>query len=133
MTEYTSKQVRINKPDTLIYDTLSDFSNFTPILKDRVEQWCADDTCCSFKAKGFTLKLKIIEKQPCHVIKITGEEMPFEMFFWIQLHRVDSNDTRMKLTSHVKLNPMMKMMLGKKLEKGINDMADHIAATFNSL
>lgn len=133
MTEYTSKQVKINKPDTVIYNTLSDFSNFTHILKDKVDDWSADDTTCSFKAKGFTLKLRIIEKQPCNVIKIAGEDMPFEMLFWIQLHSVDSNDTRMRLTSKLNLNPMMKMMLGKKLEKGINDMADHIAMAFNSL
>lgn len=133
MTEYTSKQVSINKPDSLIYQSLSSFDNFTPMLKDRVESWEAMEDTCSFKAKGFTMKLRMIDRVPSKHIKIGGDNMPFEFYFWIQLHRVSDNDTRMKLTAHAKLNTMMKMMIGKKLEKAINEIAEQIADTFNRI
>lgn len=132
MTEYTSKQVHINKPDSMIYEALSKFDNFTPILKDKVEDWAATEDTCSFKVKGFTLKLRMVDKEPCSTIKITGDDMPFEFNFWIQLKRVDEYDTRMRLVVKAKLNTMMKMMIGKKLQGGLDQVVDQIAAAFNA-
>lgn len=132
MTEYTSKQVHINKPDSMIYEALSRFDNFTPILKDKVENWQANENTCSFKAKGFDLKLKMEEKEPCKLIKISGDNMPFELFLWIQLKQVDSSDTRMRIVIKAKLNTMMKMMIGKKLQKAVDQIAEQIAAGFNA-
>lgn len=133
MTEYVSKQVAINKPDTLIYEALSSFDNFTPILKDKVDGWQATADTCSFSMKGLTLKLKMMDKEPSKMIKITGDNMPFEFYFWIQLHQVSEADTRMRLTIHAKLNAMLKMMVGKKLQTAVNDMAEQIANSFNSI
>lgn len=133
MQKYESHQVRIMKPDFMVYQSLSKFSNFTPILADKVDEWQATEDTCSFKVKGIALKMMIMNKEENKLIKVTGDQMPFEFYFWIQLHKVDEYDTRMKLTVHAKLNMMMKMMIGKKLEKGINDMADQIAAGFNQM
>ncbi len=133
MEKYESHQVQICKPDYVIYQSLSKFSNFTPILQDKVEGWQATDDSCTFKVKGFNLSLVMIDREENRLIKITGNEMPFEFYFWVQLHKVSEIDTRMRLTAHAKLNVMMKMMLGKKLQKGINEMADQIAASFNNI
>lgn len=133
MTEYISKQEKITKPDHVIYTALSDFNNFTPILKDKVEGWSVDGDVCSFKLKGFTVKLSIVDKQPHKSIKLTGVDIPFEFFFWIQLKGVDEADTRMRLVVHAELNAMMKMMVGKKLQGGLDDMVVQIAKAFNSI
>jgi len=133
MAEYKSRQVRINKPDQAIYAVLSDFNNFTPIVADKVEEWAATEDTCSFKAKGFTVKLRMVERQPCKLVKITGDDIPFEFFFWIQLKSVAPDDTRMLLTLRAELNMMMKMMIGGKLQKGLDDMAEKIAAAFNAV
>ena len=133
MEKYESKQVKINKPDSAIYALLSDFNNFTPILKDQVDNWQVDGDSCSFTVKGITVTLNMVEKTPYSSIKFSGEEgSPFEFFFWIQLKGVAPDDTRMRLTLHANLNMMMKMMLGKKLEKGIDDIAEKIAEAFNA-
>lgn len=133
MTEYVSKQVAINKPDELIYGVLSDFNSFTPMLKDKVEDWAVDGNCCSFKAKGLTVKLEMVELEPFKTIKLTGVDIPFEFYFWVQLKRVDTFDTRMRLTVKAKLNTMMKMMVGGKLRSGIDNLADMIAEGFNKV
>lgn len=132
MAEYKSKQVRINKPDEAIYAVLSDFGNFTPIVADKVEEWNATVDRCSFKAKGFTVKLRMVEREPYRLVKITGDDLPFEFFFWIQLKSVAPDDTRMLLTLRAELNMMMKMMIGGKLQKGLDEMAEKIAAAFNA-
>ncbi|MFI3314887.1 MAG: polyketide cyclase [Rikenellaceae bacterium] len=131
MVEYISNQERITKPDYIIYNALSDFNNFTPILKDKVEGWCVEGETCSFKVSGFNVKLSIVDKQQNKSIKLTGVDIPFEFYFWIQLKGVAPDDTRMRLVVHAKLNAMMKMMVGKKLQKGINEMASQIATAFN--
>lgn len=133
MEKYVSKQVRINRPAETVYNLMSDFNNFTTMLQDKVEDWSVDGDVCSFKVKGFTARMRMLEKTPYSCIKLTGDEgSPFEFFFWVQLKEQAENDTRMRLTLHVKLNMMMKMMLGKKLEKGIDDMAEKIAEGFNN-
>ena len=134
MEKYVSKQVVINKPDHLVFSALSDFNNLTPVLKDRVEDWCVEGDVCSFKVKGFGAKMRIVEREEHKLIKITGDDgSPIEFYFWIQIKGVAQDDTRLRLTVHVKLNMMLKMMLGKKLETGIDTMAERIAEAFNRL
>ena len=130
--KYESKQVRINRPDWMIYNLLSDFNNFTPMLRGKVDNWQVDGDSCSFTVKGITLSIRMVEKTPYSAIKIGGDEgSPFEFFFWIQLVKVNEYDTRMKLTLHANLNMMMKMMLGKKLENAMDQIAEQIAMAFN--
>lgn len=131
--KYESKQVQIARPAEMIYKTLSDFSNFTPILQDKVEDWCATSDTCSFKVKGFTVKLRIVEREENRVVKVSGEDgSPFDFTFWLQLKEMDANDTRMRLVLHIELNMMMKMMIGGKVKDALDQIADQIAGSFNS-
>ena len=122
--KYESHQVVIRKPEALIYTILSDFNNFSPALEGKVEDWKVEGDSCSFKVKGITAGMKIVDRIPSNTIKIEGDQTsPMPFTFWIQLKQVSTDDT--------KLNMMMKMMLGKKLQEGINKMADSIAESFN--
>lgn len=133
MERYQSKQVRINRPAETIYAVMSDFNNFTPIVADKVEEWKATEDSCSFKAKGFKMGLKMIEKEAPKLIKITTDgPNPMDFTVWFQLMSVEPTDTRMRIVMDVKLNPMLKMMIGKKLEGGIDQIAEKIAETFNN-
>ena len=133
MTEYTSNQEKVNKPDHIIYTALSDFNNFTPLLADKVEGWCVEGETCSFKVKGLSVKLQIAGKEQNKLIKLVGVDIPFEFSFWLQIKSIALDDSRIRIVVHAKLNAMMKVMLGKKLQKGINDMALQIASSFNSI
>jgi carbon monoxide dehydrogenase subunit G len=135
MTEkYESKQQRINQSASTIFGVLSDFRNLTPAVADRLEDWSATENECSFKVKGFTARLAIVEKQSPTLIKIKGDDdSPVDFTFWIQLHEVSENDTRMRLVLHVEMNMMIKMMIGSKIAPAIDEMASRIATTFNSI
>ncbi|HIW65918.1 MAG TPA: polyketide cyclase [Candidatus Alistipes intestinipullorum] len=133
MQEYISKQHQILRPAEQIYAMISRFDNLTPALADRVEEWQADEEHCSFKAKGFTVKLRMEERiEPKHV-KIVGDEggIPVDFAFWIQLHKVSDTDTRLRLVLHTELNMMMKMMIGSKLQGAIDQIAEGIARAMN--
>lgn len=134
MQEYTSKQVRIRRPAALVYGALSDFTNFTPVVRERVEGWEATTDECSFVVKGMTVGLRIVEREENKLIKLTGTRgVPFEFTLWLQLHEVAADDTRMRLVLHANLNMMMRMMVGNKLAEGIDQAAQQIADMFNGM
>ncbi len=132
MEQYESKQVAIRRPAEQIYTVLSDFSNFTPILKDKVDNWQAEENHCSFSFKGFNAALRIVNKEPFKVIKITGDNTPVDFNFWIQMKELSPDDTRLRLVLHAEMNMMIKMMIGGKLQKALDEMADQIAHSFNA-
>lgn len=132
MEKYESKQQKIHRRAEDIYAVLSDFNNFTPILADKVEEWNAEENSCTFKVKGIKVRLLIVDKEPFSFIKLGGDELsPVEFNLWIQLKEVESYDTRLRLVLHANLNIMMRMMIGGKLQQGLDQMAEQIALVFN--
>ena len=88
MEKYESKQGQIFKSAAQIYPLISNFSLLTPAVADKVEEWQATEDTCSFKVKGFTVKLRMIDKVYGKHVKITGDDggVPIDFAFWIQLH-----------------------------------------------
>lgn len=139
--KYTSKQVQIAQRDEAIFRTLSSFENFTPILADKVEGWEATDDTCKFRAKGFTVGLKMAEREPNKLIKVCADEaaggMPIPFTFWAQMKDTtpeDSTDahTHMRIVLDIELNPMMKMFVGNKMQEAVDTIAEQIAHAFNN-
>lgn len=135
MTTYESKVVVIRRMSEDIFKVLSDFRNFTPMAKDKLEEWQADEDSCSFKYKGMgPFRIRIIEREEFKTIKFTGDEqLPMQFFMWIQLKEVAPYDTRMRITVKAELNTMMRMLIGNKLKDGIDTLADSIAVAFNAI
>lgn len=135
MEKYESKQQQILLPAEVVYTMISRFDNLTPALADKVEEWQADENHCSFKAKGFTIKLQIIDKEQPKYVKITGDVggVPIDFNFWIQLHSVSERDTRIRLVLHAELNMMMRMMVGGKIQGALDQVVEGMAKSFNSI
>ncbi len=132
MEKYESKQQQIRRSAEQIYSALSSFDNFTPMIQDKVEEWQANDDVCSFKVKGFAARLRMVEREPFKTIKIQGDEAtPLDFTLWLQLKEVAPYDTRMRIVVHAELNMMMRMMIGKKLQGAVDQMAEAIAAALN--
>ena len=135
MQEYISKQQQIFRSASQIFPLISNFSLLTHAVADKVEDWQADEERCSFKFKGFTVALRIEEKVDNKHIKVVGDggTIPMNFAFWIQLHEVSDNDTRIRLVLHADLNMMMRMMIGKKLQGGLDQAVEGLAAAFNRI
>jgi carbon monoxide dehydrogenase subunit G len=136
MSKYTSKMGKINKQDQLIYNFLSDFRNLESVIpKDKISDFEATEETCKFKIEGIgEAGLKTVEKEPHQLIKISSDgKTPFGFSFWIQLKPIEQeeNSTAIRLTIDAQLNPMMKMMVGKHLQKGIDSLVDHMVTFFN--
>lgn len=135
MTEkYESKQKQIRKPAELIYASMADFNNFTPIVAGKVDDWSVEGDECTFKVKGFAMRLRMTEKVPGKLVKIEADDgSPFGFKFWLQMKEVEPMDTRIRLVLHAEMNMMIKMMVGKKIQPALDQIADQMATSFNSI
>lgn len=135
MQEYISKQQQVFRSAAQIFPLISNFSLLTPAVADKVENWQATEDRCSFSYKSFTVALRFDEKVENKHVKITGDggTIPMDFSFWIQLHQVSEGDTRIRLVLHAELNMMMRMMIGKKLQSGLDQAVEGLAKAFNQI
>lgn len=136
MNQYISKIGIINLTDEQIFTFLSDFNNLKTIIPaDKVSDFTSTSDSCQFTIAGFgKAGIKIIEKDPFKLIKIASEKGTLVNFnFWIELNPIDETNTStsIRLTLNAELNPMMKMMVGGQLQKGLDKMVDYATAFFN--
>ena len=133
MQKYTSKQVQILQPSDKVYNVVSNFNNFTPVLKDQIDGWSATENSCLFKVKGIPMKMEIVEKEPSKVVKfVSSGHTPIAFTLWLQLRSLSENDTRMRLVLHAEMSLMIKMAVGSKIQDGLDEIAENLAAGFNS-
>ena len=134
MEKYESKQQQINHPAALIFPIISRMDLMTPAIQDKVEEWKATEDSCSFKVKGMKVSLRIEEKVENKHVKIVAGEggLPIDFCFWIQLKEVAERDTRIRMVLHAELNMMMRMMLGSKLQAGLDQAVEGLAKALNS-
>ena len=135
MEKYESKQCQIFKSAAQIFPFISNFNLLTPAVADKVEEWQATEDTCSFKVKGFTVKLRMVDKVFGKHVKISGDDdgVPIDFAFWIQLHEVTPTDTRIRMVLHCELNMMMRMMIGSKIQGGLDKAVEGLAMAFNQM
>jgi len=144
--KYVSDVKTVNWSNLIVFDKLSnlEFLNimFGPENMERVKQqmgdkapdmniqnFVADRDTCSFDMPPIgNIAFHIEEREEPKTVKIVSDESTqFQFKLWVQLLPVSDTQCKMRVTLHIELNMMMKMMIGKKLDKGINQIADGIA------
>ena len=133
MEKYESIQQQINHPASLIYPIISRLDLLSPAMQDKVEEWQATEDSCSFKVKGMKVGLRIAERVENKHVKIVADEggIPIDFTFWIQLKQVDERDTRVRMVLHAELNMMMRMMIGSKIQSGLDQAVEGLANALN--
>jgi len=155
MNQYESQVKQIAAPIESVYAKLSNLENLRPVienaqnnetLKQKIEEsgqdpaylnmlknvtLSADSIALNTGMMG-TFALDIVEREDPAVnsgkgtIKFKTAQSPIDANMWIQLLPGEQG-TRMKLTLRADLNPMLKIMLGNKLEAGIDKFADMLS------
>jgi carbon monoxide dehydrogenase subunit G len=142
ISKYVSDIQYIDHNDEIIFNYLSDFQNLSKYLTDdilaqitekipqvKIGNFHSDQDSCSFNVGGFGMaEIRITEREPFKTIKVQGKGgIPVALTFWVQLMKVDACKTKMRLTLHTEMGMMAGMMVGDKLEKGINKLAETLA------
>lgn len=144
--KYVSEPREINHSHELVFAKLSNLKNLEQFVSAekldelnkkgadtkgfKLEDFFATEDRCSFKISPVgNIGIEVVERDPFKTIKFQGEKsVPFSATFWVQLLPVQENNCKIRLTLHAELNPMIKMMVGGYLEKGIEKLADMLVA-----
>jgi len=142
-TKYVSDIKVINNNLEIIYNYLSNFENLSKYVNEgllskmteqipqiQISNFESDADSCRFQISGMgNAEIRIIDREPHKTIKINSSgSMPVGITFWIQLLPVSDYETKLRLTLDADMSMMIKMMVNKKLEEGINRLADMLAA-----
>jgi len=142
-TKYVSDVKIVNNNQEIIYNYLSNFENLSKYVNEgllakmteqvpqiQISNFESDVDSCRFQISGMGLaEIRIIEREPIKTIKVRSSgSLPVAITFWIQLLPVADYETKLRLTLDAEMSMMIKMMVNKKLEEGINRMADMLAA-----
>lgn len=150
MAKYESKVKQIAAPVEQVYAMLSDLENLRPIIDgakdndavraqieaagqdpsmlDRLQdvRLTSDSITIPAPMVG-EISLRICEREENKCIKFETEQSPVAANMWIQVLPSEGVGTKMRLTLKADLNPMIKMMVGSKLESGVDKLADMLA------
>lgn len=132
MTEFTSDIKTIPHSNEDVFRVLSDLGKLDlikdKIPEDKIKDFKFDNDSCSFSVSPIgEVKFKVVEREPNKLVKFQSENLPFETFLWIQLVEKVENETKMKITIRSKVNALMKGMISKPLQEGLDKISDVIA------
>lgn len=156
MTEYKSDIKKISAPVERVYGKLADLNNLAafqqgldnPEVMRRLQEQTRNevtpeqmqqivekirslhfdtDTVQGDTPLGLAT-LRIIEREPNKTIKFVLEGMPVATNMWIQLLPNGGSECAMRLTLKADLSFFLRQLVGKKIEQGIDGMAQMIAS-----
>ena len=145
MSTFESTVKQIPHRQESVFATLSDLSNLES-LKESIEQnrdrlpeearqhidklrdlkFSTDSLSIQAPMVG-EVSLRIIEREPCKTIKFETENSPIPFNLWIQLLPTSDTTCKLKLTLKGDIPFMLKGMVKKPLQEGIEKVADMMA------
>lgn len=132
-TKYESKISSAPCSAQQIYRVLSNLENLERVRdmipKDKIQEMEIEPDRVRMKVDGLAQKITIaiVDRIENDTVKFGAEGIPMDANFWIQLKELAPNDTRIKLTVKADIPMMFKMMIGKKLQDGLDQAADMLA------
>jgi hypothetical protein len=142
ISKYVSDTKFIEHNQQIVFDYLSNFENLSSYLNSgliekitnqipqiKITDFESDRDSCRFNITGIGLaRVDIVKREPYKTIKVESSgTLPLSLTFWIQILQVTPFRTKMRLTLHADLSMMIKMMVGDKLNEGINQLAETLS------
>jgi plasmid replication initiation protein len=129
MGKIESKTGRVKQSDEKIYNFLSDFNNFQNLIPpDKVKNWKSTSDSCQFTVDGIgDAAMKIIEKKPFSLIKITSEgKTPISFILWLEIKKIGEKESGIKIVIEPMVNPMIMMMVKGPLQSFVDMLVDQM-------
>ena len=138
MTKYQSEIKTISSSEEVVFGILSDLNHLEKLKKQDIASGklkvleCNADSCLLDIEQVGRIGFRIVEKEAFKTIKFESFQLAVEVNAWIHLEQITEKETKMELTMAANLPPLLKMMLNKKLERGINMLADFFESFLNN-
>ena len=123
--------MQVNQPAERVFAAFSDLSKLTEkVPEEHRDKVRADADTLIVQAQGFELGIRVVERTPCHQVRFEnyGAQTLFPFTIWIHIGDAGTDASTLQIELHAELNMMMKMMLGPKLQEGIDKFTEQLAA-----
>src|SRR5690554_412206 len=132
MTEYVSEVKTVPYSDIDIFRVLSDLRNLEQMNKllhtDKIRDFSFDADTVSFRVDPVgKVTFRVVEREPNKLVKFKSEQLPFEIFLWIQLASKAEEDTRLRVTVKADLNPFIKGMVDKPMREVVDKISEGLS------
>jgi len=133
-TEVMGKKAQVSQPAERVFTAFTDLSNFVKNLPDehREKVEATPDTIV-VKANGMEIGIQAVERVPHSLIRFEqyGSTILFPFTVCIHIGEEEGGTSTLQLQLQAELNMMLKMMIGAKLQEGIDKITDQFAAGLN--
>jgi len=131
MEQYKSKTGIVSKAPYELYMSFVDMRNFVQMLpEDKRNMVEADYDSITVNVQGFNIGAKVTQRQPYSFIELVdwgNSPVPFKIC--LNFESVGAPDkTQFSIEVSAELNFMMKMMIGKKIQEGLDKIVDGLVA-----
>lgn len=141
--KYVSNVKLVQNNQEIIFNYLSNFENLSKYVNEgllskmteqipqiQISNFESDVDSCRFNISGMGLaEIRIVEREAFKTVKVVSiGSLPVGIIFWIQLLPVSAYETKLRITLEAEMSMMIKMLVNKKLEDGINKLADMLVA-----
>lgn len=130
MVKTESKKTEIGRNVEFVFDYVSNFSNFSLMANDKIENFKATEDRCSFTIKGMgDFGLKIIGRIPYEKITVASDpevQSPMPLNFILNLNFEKTEAYKCNVTAVIELDvpQIMVMMIKKQLEKAADTLVE---------
>lgn len=117
--KFSSNSTEILRSAEEIFVFLNNFQNFDKLLPEKISNWSASQTNCSFEINGMaTIELKISSTSPCtSIIMETEGKSPFPFKLNSNIEKIDALSASVNFEIEAKLSPLMLPMVKKPLQQ----------------
>lgn len=125
MSTYKSKHGTVSKSPMELYMGFADMRNFVQMLpEDKRQGITADYDTIKAEIQGFAIGVKVAERCPYSRIVLEGDGAPFGFSITLNFGDMGGVKTDFSIEAEADLNFMMKMMIGDKIQKGLDKIVD---------
>ena len=131
--EFVSEVKQIPYGEEKVYAMLSDFNNLERVKdripQDKVKKFHFDSDTVSMEIDPVgSISFKMVEKEPCKLIKLETTNSPIPLFLWIQLKPAGEDASFLKVTARAEVNAFLKPMVSKPMQEAVDKIALMIAS-----
>lgn len=128
MATIESKSVHVNASPEELFNFVKDLRNLYELLpQDKISDWKGEEKHCSFKVTGgykVGLEHQALEA-PGQIVLTSDEDSPIDFDLNIRFEQ-DGEGSKASMTSDLKVNAFMRMMVEKPLKNLFDYIADRL-------
>lgn len=130
MVKTESKKTEIERNVEFVFDHVSNFSNFSLMANDKIENFKATEDRCSFTIKGMgNFGLKIIGRIPYEKITVASDpevqsSMPLNFILNLNFEKTEAYKCNVTAVIELDVPQIMAMMIKKRLEKAADTLVE---------